>query len=127
MLMFQLVTSHRAHVVAAMAQLGLSPMQAYVLRLLEPGRPVAMRHLARALSCDASNVTGIVDRLEARGLVERRSAPHDRRVRALAVTPVGANLRCRVVERLHEAPEPIRRLSPADQRLLRDLLARAVG
>lgn len=39
------------------------------------GRPLPMRALAELLGCDASNVTGIVDRLEARGLVRREAAP----------------------------------------------------
>ena len=50
-------------------------MQAHVLRLLEPGEPLPMRTLARKLCCDASNVTGIVDRLEERGLVRARPRP----------------------------------------------------
>ena len=126
-LMFQLVTSHRAHVLAAMAELGLSPMQAYVLRLLEPGRPVAMRHLARALSCDASNVTGIVDRLEARGLIERRGAPRDRRVKMLVLTDEGRATRAELGKRMSEPPPAIAELTAQDKRALRDVLRRALG
>ena len=66
-----------------------------------------MSELAEALNCDNSNVTGIVDRLEDRGLVERRSATHDRRVKMLVVTPRGAELRAQLAERLDEAPEPL--------------------
>jgi len=87
---------------------------------------MAMSALAEALSCDASNVTGIVDRLEARGLIERKSADHDRRVKMLAVTPKGARLRGRLLARLHEPPESITALSRADQCALRDILARAL-
>jgi DNA-binding MarR family transcriptional regulator len=53
-------------------EFGLSPVQCHVLHLIEPGRPLAMNRLAATLSCDASNVTGLVDRLEARGLLVRR-------------------------------------------------------
>jgi DNA-binding MarR family transcriptional regulator len=85
-----------------------------------------MRHLAQALACDNSNVTGIVDRLEARGLVERRAAPNDRRVKMLVVTPAGAALRRRVKERMEEPPEPLKRLTEDEQRTLRDLLRKAL-
>ena len=51
-------------------------MQAHVLRLLEPGAAAADAHAGRGkLCCDASNVTGIVDRLEERGLVRRTPPP----------------------------------------------------
>jgi DNA-binding MarR family transcriptional regulator len=94
--------------------------------VLDPGRPVPMSELADALHCDNSNVTGIVDRLEDRGLVERRSATHDRRVKMLAVTPRGAEVRERLAERLEQAPAPLARLSPEDQRTLRDIMRRAL-
>ena len=97
------------------------------LAVLDPDRPVPMSELADALHCDNSNVTGIVDRLEDRGLVERRSATHDRRVKMLAVTPRGAEVRERLAERLGQAPEPIASLSPEDQRALRDIMRRALG
>jgi len=88
---------------------------------------MSMRRLADALACDASNVTGIVDRLEARGLVERRNAPHDRRVRVLAVTTRGASVRARMLARLTAVPPPLRRLTRAEQRALCTLLRRALG
>jgi DNA-binding MarR family transcriptional regulator len=85
-----------------------------------------MRTLARKLCCDASNVTGIVDRLEERGLVQRIAAPADRRVRMLVVTDDGLVVRRRILKRLSQAPEPIARLSEQDQRALREILARAL-
>jgi DNA-binding MarR family transcriptional regulator len=86
-----------------------------------------MRTLAALLGCDASNVTGIVDRLEARGLVTRRAAGHDRRVKELALTPDGVTARTLVIERLGEPPEPIARLSPSDQQALCTILRKALG
>ncbi|HEX3433290.1 MAG TPA: MarR family transcriptional regulator [Solirubrobacteraceae bacterium] len=108
------------------AEFDLSPMQAHVLRLLDPDQPLPMRTLARKLCCDASNVTGIVDRLEERGLVRRDAAPGDRRVKMLVVTSNGLEVRRRIVRRLSEAPEPIARLSATDQRALREILNRAL-
>ena len=117
-------SKRRFHAVAS--EFDLSPPQVRALGVLDPGRPVPMSELAEALHCDNSNVTGIVDRLEDRGLVERRSASHDRRVKMLAVTERGADVRERLAERLQEAPEPLARLSPEDQRALRDIMRRAL-
>src|SRR4051812_29310820 len=103
----------------------LTPMQLHALRALEPGLELTMSALAGSLFCDASNVTGIVDRLEDRGLIERRPAAHDRRVKMLAVTDEGARLRREVVERLTEPPPFIAELPRADQRALRDALRKA--
>jgi MarR family transcriptional regulator, organic hydroperoxide resistance regulator len=117
-------SKRRFHAVAS--EFELSPPQVRALGVLDPDRPVPMSELAEALHCDNSNVTGIVDRLEDRGLVERRSAMHDRRVKMLAVTERGAELRARLAERLDEAPEPLARLGPEDQRALRDIMRRAL-
>ncbi len=110
---------------AICAEHDLTKPQAGALLQLDPDRPIPMSGLAGALMCDASNVTGIVDRLEDRGLVERRNAPQDRRVKMLAVTPAGARVRGEIASRL-SPPPGLTALSAADQRALRDLLRRAV-
>jgi DNA-binding MarR family transcriptional regulator len=125
--MFELFVQQRPRHIAIAAEFDLSPMQAFALRLLEPGTPLPMSDLAEALHCDASNVTGIVDRLEDRGLIARRAADHDRRVKMLVVTESGAALRERLLARISEPPLPIAALSAADQRALRDILRRALG
>jgi MarR family transcriptional regulator, organic hydroperoxide resistance regulator len=125
--MFELFVQQKPRHIAMAAEFDLSPMQAFALRLLEPGRPLPMSELAEALHCDASNVTGIVDRLEARGLIARRGADHDRRVKMLVVTDDGAQLRGRLLERIAEPPPAIAALSATDQRSLRDILRRALG
>jgi DNA-binding MarR family transcriptional regulator len=125
-LFFEIGMTQRGKVAAALGKLGLSFPQAHALRLLEPEKPMPMSALAERLFCDASNVTGIVDRLEARGLVERGSAEGDRRVKALAITPAGVELREEVLAIMSEPPEAIAALTASDQRALRDILARAV-
>jgi len=125
-LMHELFHASRRRFLAVASEFELSPPQVRALGVLDPDRPVPMSELADALHCDNSNVTGIVDRLEDRGLVERRSATHDRRVKMLVVTARGAELRARLAERLDEAPEPLARLSPEDQRTLRDIMRRAL-
>jgi DNA-binding MarR family transcriptional regulator len=125
-LFFEIGMDHRGRVGASLAELGLTFSQAHALRLLDPERPLPMSSLAERLFCDASNVTGIADRLEARGLVERRAAEGDRRVKALTLTSDGVEVRNRVLELMNEPPAAIAALSVADQRTLRDVLRRAV-
>jgi DNA-binding MarR family transcriptional regulator len=125
-LFFEIGMVQRTRVGAALAELGLTFAQAHALRLLDPDRPLPMSALAERLFCDASNVTGIADRLEARGLVERRAGEGDRRVKTLALTRAGADLRDRVHEIMAEPPEAIAALPLEDQRALRDILGRAV-
>jgi DNA-binding MarR family transcriptional regulator len=83
-----------------------------------------MGKLAEALACDASNVTGLIDRLESRGLVRRVSAEEDRRVKALALTPAGARLRSTVLDRMNEPSSRLDRLSANQQRALVKILRR---
>jgi DNA-binding MarR family transcriptional regulator len=68
----------------------------------------------------------LVDRLESRGLVERRNAEHDRRVKLLCLTEAGAEVRQKLMERLAEPPAAIAALSAEDLRALRDVMLRAV-
>jgi len=67
---------------------GLSPMQLAALHSIEGGH-VTMGKLAQSMHCDASNATGIIDRLTALGLVVRQEDPTDRRVKLLQLTPKG--------------------------------------
>jgi DNA-binding MarR family transcriptional regulator len=94
------------------------------LRMLASG-PRKMSELAQALFCDNSNVTGIVDRLEERGLVRREAAEGDRRVKLLVLTKDGERMRVEITKRMAEPPAPIAALSEKDQRELRDILKRA--
>src|SRR5437899_9143286 len=124
---FELGMVQRMKTGAELAELVLASSQAHALRLLDPDEPTPMSALAERLFCDASNVTGIADRLEARGFVERQSLVGDRRVKALTITPSGMKLREQVMELMSQPPDAIAALSEADQRVLRDILARAVG
>jgi MarR family transcriptional regulator, organic hydroperoxide resistance regulator len=125
-LMFQIFTASKPQRMRIAQEYELSPMQLFALGALEPGQEVPMSTLAELLVCDASNVTGIVDRLETRGLIERRAASRDRRVKLLALTDEGLRLREEAIQRMLEPPPEIAGLSRADQRALRDVLRRAV-
>src|SRR5918911_910100 len=119
-LFFEIGMVQRQRVGAALAELGLSFSQAHALRLLDAEEPMPMSALAGRLFCDASNVTGIADRLESRGLIERRSGQEDRRVKGLILTGAGEHMRDRVHELMSEPPAAIAALSASDQRALRD-------
>jgi DNA-binding MarR family transcriptional regulator len=116
-----------AHFAAAVAELDLAPVQAKALHELNVEPPISMRELAERLKSDPSNVTGLIDRLEARGLVERRPDPSDRRVKGLALTSAGARMRERLFARLYSAPLAVAELSEPDQRCLRDVLQRILS
>jgi DNA-binding MarR family transcriptional regulator len=126
-LLVELSRGQRERWLEAAAGAGLRPGQAQLLRVLEPGSPTPMRRLACVMRCDPSNITGLADRLEERGLVERRADASDRRVKGLALTPEGERVREQFVERLLEPPEAIASLPAAEQRALRDALRRALG
>ena len=114
--------SQKPRVVAIAQEFELAPQQLVALKLL--GEPLSMGELAGKLACDSSNVTGITDRLEQRGLVERRGAEYDRRVKLLVLTGEGLAVRAAVMERMSEPPELLKQLPAADQRALRDILKR---
>ena len=120
----RLVFRHRRAVVA---RHGLTPPLARALQRLDADRPRAMADLADVLECDASNVTGIVDRLEAKGLVERRTADHDRRAKTVAVTPTGQRLSRRLAGELATLPPELESIADADRAALARLLHRVVG
>jgi len=123
-LLVRLFFAQRANLPPLAAELELSPAQCHVLHLIEPERPVTMGELAATLACHASNVTGLVDRLESRGLVLRRPSPSDRRVKVLVLTPTGAQLRTLLIDRMTASPAALERLSPREQRELVRILRR---
>jgi len=125
-LLSRIMMSRKGHMLETAAAFELSPPQMWALRHLEPGAPLPMSALAELLHCDNSNVTGIVDRLESRGLVERRAAGHDRRVKHLVVTKAGAEIRRQVGARMNQPPPGFERLTADEQRRLATLLRKLV-
>jgi DNA-binding MarR family transcriptional regulator len=106
-------------------ELGLRPATFGALRILD--QPRTMSEIAAFLRCDNSNVTGIVDGLETRGLAERTASPGDRRVKLIALTGEGRRLRARLMREARKPPAWLKSLSAADQLTLRDLLKRATA
>ena len=123
-LLVQLFFTQRANLPPLAAELELSPAQCHVLHLIEPGRPIPMGQLAETLACHASNVTGLVDRLESRGLVRRRPSDSDRRVKVLDLTPTGSRLRTLLLDRMTAPPATLERLTAREQEALVRILRR---
>ena len=110
------------------SELDLSPKQLGTLWRLEPGSEgLPMRDIAESLYCDASYDTDMVDKLEERGLLERRADARDRRVKRIALTPEGEELRARGLRSLYEPPAALSALPAEDQRTLAELLARVLA
>ncbi len=121
LLLQAMIANHRQRFERVAALTDLSMPQAYALLELDPDRgPLSMRTLAACLHSDPSNITGLVDRLEAKGLAERQLDPSDRRVRALVLTDAGRRMRAQLHEIVHEPPPGLTRLSAEELRTLRD-------
>jgi DNA-binding MarR family transcriptional regulator len=107
--------------------LGVTPVQYAVLQAVanEPG--LDQRTLAGRVALDTSTVAGVVDRLEARALLQRQASARDRRVRQLQLTPEGEALRVQVEPAMRRAQQrilaPLARAERAEfLRLLRVLV-----
>jgi DNA-binding MarR family transcriptional regulator len=123
-LVIHLASDLEAWITRAVAPLGLTEPQALLIRRLR--EPMSMGTAAEALRCDASNLTGIVDRLEKRGLVERRTLATDRRVKELVLTDAGREVLGRLEELVTAAPG-LSDLAGDEQDALVGLLRRALG
>src|SRR5688572_18706732 len=112
-------TIGRPRIMRANQDLELSPPQGIVLRLLDQPRP--MGELAAMMGCDNSNMTGIVDRMEERGLVRRAPAEGDRRVKLIDLTEEGRRVRGEVARRMAEPAGASPAPSVADPKAVHDV------
>ena len=103
-------------------ELGLTPGHLKVLAVIHPDEPRPMGVMAEIMQCDASQMTWLIDRLEERELVERRTMPGDRRVRTIALTPRGVEVRRLVLDKLYEPPDELVKLDAVTLETLRDHL-----
>ena len=105
---------------------GLSGAQACLLVQLGRGSRT-MGELAVDLACDASNVSQMVGRLEARGLVVRRPDPDDRRTRQVSITEAGVEVAQDVDSRFSLPSEGVARLTEDEREQLSTLLTKTLG
>jgi DNA-binding MarR family transcriptional regulator len=127
-LMAMLHIAHAAEndVEAKLSEIGLTLATLFALRALaEAGEPVPLGQLAGRLSCVKSNVTQLIDRLEADGLVARTPDPGDRRTKLATLTAAGRRA-CDQATRIQQEAERefVRRLSRDEARQLAALLSK---
>ena len=115
----------RFHAIAARE--GITDRAIRALLHLGTGEPKTMRELAEDWLCDASNVTGIVDGLEARGYATRELHAEDRRVKLVRLTPAGVKARERIVAELATPSPALLALGADELRQLRQILERVPG
>ena len=116
----------QAEVEAKLDAVGLSLAKLAALKALaEAGASLPLTQLAERLSCVKSNITQLVDRLEADGFVERQANPKDRRARLARLTVSGQKA-CREGSRVQAAAERtlLGKLSQPESRQLAELLAK---
>ena len=75
--------------VKAAEKLGLTKVQLFAIYALSQQKALPMGRVAEVLHCDASNVTGIVDRLVMQGIIVREECPTDRRAKTIKLTEKG--------------------------------------
>ena len=124
-LVFALVDRYRPTMLEILGEYGLKPPLLFILQELDEPKP--MGRIAQILRVDGSNVTWMTDRLEERGLVERRPDPRDRRVKLLHLTDEGRRVRDEVRARMAVPPAELQALSAEDLRMLREILGRALS
>ena len=123
--LFGLVTLIKREVEARMAKYDLTDAQWKPLWMLKVGRASTAIELAREMDIDAGAITRMVDRLEAKGLIERLRSDEDRRVVHLSLTKAGESAAEKVPHVLAAVNNDLLRgFSEAEWKQLRKLLAR---
>jgi DNA-binding MarR family transcriptional regulator len=106
-----------------LARLGLTPNDSRAVTSLDQHTGRTLRALAEEWRCDASTATWIVDRLEAKGLAERRAHPSDRRARLVVLTPAGAGTRAELIAGIYTPPAALLELNRTELAMLREAVA----
>jgi len=100
--LLEFLLTSKQHIVAIGDEFGLTSIQAITLLLVDEHQPRPMKNFCMLYHCDASNITGIVDGLEKKGLVSRQNDPNDRRVKVICLEPAGKKLQQTIIERLDD-------------------------
>jgi DNA-binding MarR family transcriptional regulator len=117
---FDFIVLTADHRNAVLARLGLTPNDSRALMTLDAEVGRTMHSLAAEWECDASTATWIIDRLEAKGLAERRSHPPDRRVKLVVLTSVGVDTCNEMLAATYTPPPELLEMDVAGLAALRD-------
>jgi len=115
----------RPRIVAVARELDLNPPHAALLLKLE--EPHSMGQLAELMRCDNSQITTLVNRLEQKGFVERKVAPHDRRVKMIELTTKGRAARKSVMEAKRQPQNALERLTAKERTQLATAMRKLVN
>jgi DNA-binding MarR family transcriptional regulator len=123
--LLSLFVQRRDATFAVLGESGLTPPHGIALSILVGG-PVRMRDLADQMSCDASYITSVVDRLESVGFARRVADPLDRRAKLIELTELGTTTAAAFRDLLTQPPVEFKRLTKAERVSLSELVAKLV-
>jgi DNA-binding MarR family transcriptional regulator len=125
--LFRVAISAKHNLMAIAEKQGLTAMQLYTLCLLDDVTSIPMNSLSSTLLCDASNVTGIVDRLLHQDLIKREENPKDRREKMITLTKKGAVI-CDKIAKIFLSlePDPLNSLSGKEKEQLQIILSKVL-
>jgi DNA-binding MarR family transcriptional regulator len=126
--LFRVCISMKHNLMLVAEKEGLTLMQLYTLCLLDADTSIPMNSLSSTLHCDASNVTGIVDKLLQQELIKREENPKDRREKMITLTKKGIQL-CEKLSKIFNTlePETLQVLSPKEREQLQKMLTKIIN
>ena len=126
-LVWQVFSSAKPELYALAERHDLTILQMFAVCVLGPGCELPMSSLSGLLHCDASNVTGIVDKLESVSLVTRQESAKDRRIKIIQSTPAGLRLAQELLKDMRAISVPdVGALSPEERETLGRLLLKLI-
>ena len=109
------------------AAFDLTPVQYAAMVAIQENEGIDATRLSAQIAFDRSTLGNVLERLEARGFVERYASPEDKRVKLLRLAPQGRSVTQHAEEAVKRTQERILApLDPAKRRVLLDLLAQLV-
>lgn len=109
-------------------QFNITPVQGLLLTTLNPGETKTMNELSAIMACDASNITGLVDKLDQNKFISRAPDKDDRRIKIVSLTKKGEECRTKILNGLRDAEAlDMKKLSNQESKDLNDLLGKLLS
>jgi DNA-binding MarR family transcriptional regulator len=122
-----LVLEQRFRWAEVAGELGITQAGLRALLAIDPNQPQSMRELAKAMNCDPSYITAMIDDLERAELATRQPSASDRRVKTVVLTPRGAAALRTVRDGLLSPPPQLAQLTRSEQQQLARLLQQGLN